>query len=315
MENQNRVKVLYIAGFLRSGSTLLDRILGQVPGLTPVGELTYLWEEGLLQNLPCGCEERLSECAFWRSVIEDGYGGLKGAAPEVTLELKRRVDRMRHIPQLMSRLKAPEYRGRLEEYKAQLGKLYQAINNVTESQVIVDSSKSASYAYVLANLDNIDLYVVHLVRDSRAVAYSWRKKKLKYRADSGETVYMDRYSPGKSARGWLRANLLAEPLRFYAAGYKRVLYEDLISSPETKVAEILKLVGKQDEKLPFIEDNTVTLSTNHTVAGNSNRFQSGTVELRSDNEWQFRMSPPDYRKVTAMTWPLLVKYGYSSARG
>lgn len=313
--NQNRIKVLYIAGFLRSGSTLLDRILGQVPGLTPVGELTYLWEEGLLQDLPCGCEKRLSNCTFWRSVMEDGYGGFREAAPEKTLELKRRVDRIRHIPQLMAPVKMPEYRDRLEEYKTQLEKLYQAISNVTQSQVIVDSSKSASYAYVLANLDNVDLYVVHLVRDSRAVAYSWRKKKLKYSIDSGETIYMDRYSPGKSARGWFRANLLAEPLRLYAAEYKRVLYEDLISSPATIVAEILKLVGEQDKELSFIEDNTVSLATNHTVAGNSNRFQYGKIELRSDDEWKARMSLPDYRKVTAITWPLLVRYGYSGTRG
>lgn len=44
------VKVLYIAGWGRSGSTILDNVLGQVEGFFSGGELSYLWERGLSEN-------------------------------------------------------------------------------------------------------------------------------------------------------------------------------------------------------------------------------------------------------------------------
>ena len=37
-------QVLYVGGWGRSGSTLLDLALGQIPGFVSVGELRYLWE-------------------------------------------------------------------------------------------------------------------------------------------------------------------------------------------------------------------------------------------------------------------------------
>ena len=45
-----RATVLYIGGMGRSGSTLVDRVLGQAPGVCSVGELVFLWERGVLAN-------------------------------------------------------------------------------------------------------------------------------------------------------------------------------------------------------------------------------------------------------------------------
>ena len=46
-----RVRVLYIGGWGRSGSTLLDRVLGQVPGVVSLGEVRELWQRGWAENL------------------------------------------------------------------------------------------------------------------------------------------------------------------------------------------------------------------------------------------------------------------------
>jgi hypothetical protein len=50
------VRVLYIGGWGRSGSTLLDLILGQAPGVFSAGEVREIWQSGLVENRPCGCE-------------------------------------------------------------------------------------------------------------------------------------------------------------------------------------------------------------------------------------------------------------------
>ena len=44
-------RVLFIAGTGRSGSTLLERLLGQIPEVAPLGEVVHLWERGVIDNL------------------------------------------------------------------------------------------------------------------------------------------------------------------------------------------------------------------------------------------------------------------------
>ena len=61
-------KVLYIGGFGRSGSTLVERILGQLPGFCSAGEIVFLWQRGLIDGQLCGCGVPVPECEFWSRV-------------------------------------------------------------------------------------------------------------------------------------------------------------------------------------------------------------------------------------------------------
>ena len=61
------MKVLYIAGVGRSGSTLLERMLGAVPGSVNTGELNAIFSRVASQDQRCGCGEPFSACAFWAS--------------------------------------------------------------------------------------------------------------------------------------------------------------------------------------------------------------------------------------------------------
>lgn len=308
--SRERVKVLYIGGYLRIGSTLLDRMLGQCEGFVSVGELRRLWEESIAEDQPCGCGAPFSACEFWQGVTEDAYGGLDRIDLVSTAQLKRRVDRMRYIPLLMSPHKSKRYQESLAQYSGMLGRLYDAIGKFARSRVIIDSSKDPSYAYLLANLPNVDLHVVHLVRDSRAVAHSWLRKRVKHEAKNGSKVYMPRRGPAESSVGWSRANLLIEPIRLRGASYTLVRYEDLLLDPGAVLRQILVGLGEEDRGLPFLNGRTADLGAAHTVAGNPMRFRQGSIELRPDEEWRVSMNPADRRVVTAMTWPLLLRYGY-----
>ena len=44
-------KVLYVAGFERSGSTVIDRVLGQVGFIIAWVEFRDVWEYGLIENI------------------------------------------------------------------------------------------------------------------------------------------------------------------------------------------------------------------------------------------------------------------------
>jgi hypothetical protein len=68
--------VIYVAGSGRSGSTLLERTLGEITGFVNVGELIDLFRRVVREGERCGCNEPFESCPFWSGVgreILDGW--------------------------------------------------------------------------------------------------------------------------------------------------------------------------------------------------------------------------------------------------
>jgi hypothetical protein len=127
---------------------------------------------------------------------------------------------------------------------------------------------------------------------------------------------MHQKSPTQSAVLWDAWNAAIEALwRQMPAKYLRLRYEDFIDDPRRSFEEMLKLTGEEDAQLPLVGERDVKLGISHTVSGNPNRFDTGTVELRQDRVWQKQMQPRDRALVTALTVPLLKHYGYPLTSG
>ncbi len=307
----DRVRVLYVGGCGRSGSTLLDRILGQVPGMWSVGEIVHIWRRGLVGNQLCGCGEPFHDCPFWSKVGELAFGGWDRLDADEVLRLQRTVDRNRYIPFMLLPWLWPAYRRRMRRYADRLAALYQAIDEVGGGRLIVDSTKHASYAFLLRRVPGVELDVVHLVRDSRGVAYSWTKEVRKPEIVDG-TEYMPRYHPVRMAFRWVAYNSLFHLLRWTGIRSTFLRYESLVHAPRGNVERIMRFARHDGgaEALDFIGDGEVTLEPTHTVAGNPMRFTQGPLTLRIDREWRERMDPGQRRIVGALTWPLMRFYGY-----
>ncbi|WP_426508005.1 hypothetical protein ACPPVO_56650 [Dactylosporangium sp. McL0621] len=69
------VRVLFLGGLGRSGTTLLERLLGELPGVVPLGEVVHLWERDIAGDERCACGDHFSECGFWQAVGEKAFGG------------------------------------------------------------------------------------------------------------------------------------------------------------------------------------------------------------------------------------------------
>src|SRR5439155_14642762 len=82
------------------------------------------------------------------------------------------------------RLRWPSYQRRLTEHATALGNLNAAIADVSGCSVIVDSSKLPTYAFVLKKVPGLEVHIVHLVRDSRATAFSWQRN-IYFQAEDG----------------------------------------------------------------------------------------------------------------------------------
>ncbi len=301
------VKVLYVLGFGRSGSTLLDILLGELPGFFSAGELQSLWRESLIDGRLCGCGVPVAECALWSEILGGPRCTQLGMSPEERAALQ--ADRLR-LPRLGPRIRA---RGRCKAewraYAGVLGNLYHRIAEVTHARVIVDSSKLPSVTRALEKLDSIDLYYIHLVRDARAVAFSWMRSKEA--TDRTRRSQMERLGPVRSSATWLVRGLAADRI-MDRSGHPSLLlrYEDLVATPTETVARVAALVNEPEPDTGFIVGTSVKLAANHTVSGNPIRLMEGPVEVREDAEWRTGLVAVPRAAITATTWPLLRRYDY-----
>lgn len=307
----DRVKVLYIGGYGRSGSTLLVRLLGQMQGFQAVGEMWNIWQKSFIDNELCGCGNPFHECVFWRQVVEQAFGSFDDVPLAQISALRSMMQRQSFLPSvIVPSLRTAQQQQHIGEYAAILQKLYGAIQAVSNCCAIVDSSKGPRYAMLLNEVPGIDLRVVHLTRDSRAVVYAWQKKIVKPEV-YWKTEYMDRPNPVSASLNWTFTNLLTQSIGKSSGGYRFVRYEDLIESPQRWLYEIVRFAGEDGTDVCFLDpDGTAKLSTNHTAVGNPNRFRQGAIQLRRDDEWQSKMPHSQKRLVTSLTLPLLRKYGY-----
>src|SRR5215467_11381586 len=94
------VRVIYLGGLGRSGSTLLERLLGELPGVVPVGEVVHLWRRGVAENGRCGCGAEFGACEFWTQVGKAAFGSWDTVSVRRVSELRAGIDRIRYVPLL-----------------------------------------------------------------------------------------------------------------------------------------------------------------------------------------------------------------------
>jgi hypothetical protein len=317
------MKVLYIVGVGRSGSTLLERMLGAVPGSVNTGELNAIFSRVASQDQRCGCGVPFSSCPFWTAVGERAFGtsdgsrttgGWSGVTRRMA-HLQPRVIRQRHVPRMATGIAGPTYRRELAEYVDTYRRLYEAVAAVSGADVVVDASKSTAQLFALRRAEGLDLRVLNLVRDSRGVAHSWNKAGVA-KPQSTDGATMGTYSPHRLAVLWSTLQLESAFLSAAAPYAARVRYEDLVARPRPTLERALRDVGLPPARtaLAHVGEHSVTLDPSHGVAGNPTRFAAGRIELRLDDAWRTRLSPASRRVVTAVTLPQLVSYGYVGPR-
>lgn len=305
-----KVKVLYVAGNGRSGSTLLDIILGQVSGFFPVGEVRNVWDYGLVENRPCGCSTPLRMCPTWTGIFNHAFPHGESVDPDKVVEWRERFAQTKRLLPILLRGRQYSHNPHTDicDYLATLEKLYHGIAHSTGAKVIVDSSKWPTYAYLLSQIDSIELYVLHLVRDPRACAFSWSRIK-----ETEPGKHLDLQGPVQSTSYWVVWNPAIRYLfRRHTGRYMFLRYEDFVVRPRQTIEEVVRFAGENFTASPFISDNEVSVAKTHTVEGNAARFVSGSIKIHADTEWRSRMPLCNKLITTAMTWPFLWKYGYWS---
>jgi Sulfotransferase family len=308
--------VIYVAGSGRSGSTLLERTLGEPAGFVNVGELIDLFRRVAPNGERCGCGLPFAACEFWARVGQQALSGWAPAEVDAVRHLQGRVGRQRHLPRLLAPgLGGAEFRADVQAYGEFYRGLYAAIAQAAGAGYIVDASKWPSQALALHRA-GLDVRVIHLVRDIRGVAYSLGKAQVaRPHAVAGADV-MWHVGPASASARWLACQSETDLLRRCGMRVTRMRYEDFVREPRACVATALTRLGvpAADQRLDHIQGQRVILGPSHGLSGNPSRFQAGDVVLSPDEAWRAQMSRRDRALVTAIALPQLLRHGRAAGR-
>lgn len=313
-ENQNTppLRLFYIMGTSRSGSTLLDVLLNTHPDIVGVGELAYLTHENWTETHKCCCGVKPAhECPFWSDVIARWFERTGLKARDEYRTMQRQVERFRHMLKMVQVRHNPP--ALFQDYVACTMELYRAIQDVSGKNILVESSKTPHRALMLALFSESNVQFIHTLRDARGYMLSTYRYK--------ERTQSSKQTPSTSPRllqqflhsplMWVLVNVLSNQVRAVVGEERACLvrYEDLIADPPHTLNRLGQFIGCNMQPVIAAIEEQKPLEAGHAFAGNRMRG-SGHIQLRPDNEWMVRLSPRDRLICFVLAGWLMKQYGY-----
>ena len=306
---EDRPRVLFVGGYGRSGSTLLDMLLDRVPGITAVGEFRHLFGRALGDNELCSCGSPFNECEYWSAVVARAFPD--GFDRDRIQRAVRAINRVAATPQVLyPALRTPSMRAHCRVYGDAFLAAYRAVLDVSEASVVVDSSKYPLHGLFVASMSAVDLVAMLLVRDPRAVAHSWQRRRPRPEVH-WEHREMPRHSVLRSAFAWNVSNRLTERISKTGVDLRVQRYEDFVAEPLTTLADIAAFaLGDRDLSLTDAVFDADPGTPSHTIAGNPVRLGRGRIEVRSDVAWEQEMGRLERLIVDVSCRRQMRQFGY-----
>ncbi len=303
-------KVIYVLGPGRSGTGVLGRVLSTIEGTVFAGELRRLWSRGLRSGRTCGCGRPHAECEVWSKLLVPGATFAEPSLSEIGRIQKQVAPEhpgARSAFRLWRLSSPPPPTTAAGRYLAAYTDLHTAFARATDADVVIDSSKSAADATLLAVRPDLRTYVVQILRDPRGVALSLQSHAAK------QTGLGPHLLAVRAAIRWLAKHLTNEAIRRRYGPDRSILlrYEELIEDPRGTVEAVAKLVGQPSPVVDLAPGVPIGVPEVHGPDGSKRRrFVPNEVVLQLDTRWQQELHPVDRFLVTLLTYPLLRRYGY-----
>lgn len=293
-----KLPLVYILSTGRSGSTLLDVLLGAQPECWTLGEF-HLLDIGVGRQLPCGCHTPLSRCDFWGPILERVRRSMSfpigyfrsGRYPN------GKVLRWSFLPSILTGGPMRTKRAVAQAYAASnLAALQEAKEaaegHQDEVKWLIDASKDPYRLLWLQASGHFDIRVIHLVR--RPEGFVDNMMRSAGVRGTGSAI--------KYAGRWLIDNLISVALlwrMFWPDAVKRVRYEDLAADPERTLADICAWL---DVDFDPERAHATRFMVNHGVSGNRPRWEALPVTFKEN--WRATMPTLQRRLVSLVTIPL-----------
>lgn len=296
------IRVLYIAGWGHSGSTLLDLLLGSSSQVTSVGEIIFLdfyrqkqKHEKILRDFACTCGEPFCNCEFWSQAL-DGIS-IDRAIVYDRSHLKRLYWVMQLLLYAVHRRLFPHCERRWKTGADQ--EVFAGVLRASTPGVfyICDSSKDFARLSRLLMTPGIEVTPIFLVRDGRAVASSYSKKKR-------EELGFSRVSFVRALLLWISVNVITRFVLCFSKNRPiHISYDLFCQTPERYIQYLNSQLNLNLSETEYLRD--INSGVYHNVGGNLMRFKK-LEQIRYDATWKNAL-PSAMRHVAtvvvaAMNW-------------
>jgi hypothetical protein len=269
---ETSVKLLYILGAGRSGSTLLDLLLGSHAEIFSLGEIANL-PAFLRLNWECGCGSKINECRFWTYILKNNFRNLlhfRSLTPQLSTRRK--------ILYLLSSSKKTQNDIKHADVEKMI---FQRILDKTNKTWLVDSSKDSNRLFYLRKFNLFEIKVIYLVRDGRGYVNSQKKPlrlKALFRKDPNPVPVW------KSSMQWVKYNIISfyvTRLLLKREDWIMIRYEDLARDPVRELKKVCSFIKVQYDK----DMLNFSKKINHNIGGNRMRFEKNQ-EIKLDEAWK-----------------------------
>ncbi|MCP3999655.1 MAG: sulfotransferase [Gammaproteobacteria bacterium] len=283
MANENKNTLIYIAADSRSGSTLLDLLIGNHSEIVSIGELRRLHEH-FDANYACTCDTLFNTCEFWKAIERRLNSSNQSIVSMQTLIPRSKTifhDLVYLLPNfiLQPLMRGIPWLSRDIEIAENNLQIIDAVSEETQKRYIVDSSKVFKFSRLYHLLRPKSCKTIFLVRDGRGVCYS--------RSKDGSSIKA-------SANVWSMVQLKFFFLKLIVPRQNKltVYYESLCRDPEKEIKRICQFIGVQ------FEHNCVQLvkQGRHNICGNPMRFRTDETQIRLDESWMSALTDEEKTK-------------------
>jgi hypothetical protein len=302
-----RIEVVYIAGANYSGSTLFSFILNTHPDILSIGEISPA-PDFETEGYRCSCGEKLISCPFFlrvKDVLAKRGDNLNLSRMNLRFNYSRNslIERLvmlrlgsRGLENLRDFLRPifPGYKRRMREISHNMNSFLRAALDVSGKRIFVDATKSWIYIPFLKRMENVDLKVIHLIRDPRGYCNSNRRH-------NGISI-------ARAARKWLAdaSGVEQNICNLPPNQFLRIRYEDLCSYTEVTLNKVADFLALEHFVLP---KNLGAVP--HHIIGNEMRSSAkrrSTIVL--DEKWRKDLSKENIHTIAKKLGPKARSYGY-----
>ena len=298
---------IYVTGAAFSGSTLLAFLLNSHPDITTVSETGGPMKKIDPVIYPCSCGAMMLECPFFTKLEAriNALGSsfsLRDWKMEFELSKHRILDiplvrplqsdfleaiRDRVVPHL------PGYRSAIREIAQRNLAFARAALEVTGKRIFADAQKDSIRVKFLRDIEELDLFVIHLVRDARAGTVSFMRN---------ENIA----DAATAARKWLRSNRNSERAAKYVSPdrWLTVRYEELSADPQQLLDRICDFTGARRVTVP--DD---IYAAEHHVIGNRMRLRRDRA-IRPDESWKEALDERALRTIARIAGRANRRFGF-----
>lgn len=325
---KQRIRLIYILAASHSGSTLLAMLLGTHPEIGTVGELKFT-SLGNVERYLCSCRKEIKKCPFWSDVVQEmakrGYPfDFSNAGTDIHSEMSSYVRwllRPLHRGPALERARdsalafSPTWRTRFPRIQELNSALIESICDLTGKKIIVDSSKVGIRLKYLLRNPGLDVKVIRLIRDGRAVAMTYTDPVrfadasdpgLRGGGMGGERE-SERLTMARATREWRRSNEEAEAVLkgLDASLWIEVRYETLCAESDATLRKLFEFIGvSPDYKFAGFRN------ISHHIIGNGMRLDS-TDEIRLDDRWRGSLTKGELEAFNLIAGELNRRLGYT----